>query len=218
MSVDMLQEFYEKFEMASDTFQTRTEDLLEKLHISTMTFTSKLTSCPSSLYATLLSLSPDMMSQRNLICIPDIRQSSFSKRAVDITPFHMIHDNIKLRVFCTTGSLLITGCTSLVQCLLALEELQRIIGGDVTYEIPTCRLINANCQVSYQISLEKVSKELSNCEKVLHVEIPERKSRLIVQLHDGTKVMIYASGKFSVHGSSFDSLTNAFHVIHPLLK
>ena len=191
-----------------------------------MTFTSRLLHCRDTMaiYAYLLSKQIDerFMKEKGLLTVPLIRKSSFSTFAIDVTPFRGMDDNVRVRIFCTTGSLLITGCTSHLMCLSALEEIANIVKTpgypSPTCAVPECRLINANCTLKYALNMSTVETLSRTEEGITLVESPERRAALILHLRDGTKVMVYSSGKFSVHGSSYASLHDARRICLPIFK
>jgi hypothetical protein len=219
--------FHDQFEKDREVFDEYDgSDDIVKTHISTMTFTSRLVNVSNSdaLYSYIMSLVPDdaLRDRLGLITIPRIEQSRFSKYAVDIVPFSGMDDKIRVRCFCTTGSLLITGCTAHLQCLSALDEVMRLLKGplfgDLSCEVPRCRLINVNFALKYTINIENVARLCENEAAISLVETPERSAVTIIHLADGTKVMAYPTGKFSAHGNSYASLDTARRVCVPIFK
>jgi len=220
--------FHERFASGSESFHAHndSETDIVKTHISTMTFTSRLTECRDLSYLfeylTSLRLDRDLQERQGLLTIPRIEKSRFSKYAVDIVPFNGMLDKVRVRVFCTTGSILVTGCVSHIQCLAALEELTRLIEcplfPHITCAVPECRLINANCSLGYTLNIPKVVELFKEERSIRLVELPERHAVTIIHFNDGTKVMTYSSGKFSIHGNSFEALNAARTTCIPVFR
>ena len=223
-----LQTFHDHFEKDCESFNEygKGEADIVKSSISTMTFTARLSNIKNhdALYPYLMTLTPDdaLRDRYGLITIPRVEQSRFSKYAVDIIPFPGMDDKVRVRVFCTTGSLLITGCTTHLMCLSALEEIARLLKSPLfpglTYEVPTCRLINANCALGYTLNIANIVRLCKENRDTPLVEMPERQVVTIIHLAEGTKVMVYPTGKFSVHGRSYASLDSARRVCVPIFK
>ena len=224
-----LQSFHEHFTLGRDAFAARDDAACDivKTHVSTMTFTSRLGNIRdlSTLHEYLTSIRPteDLRDERGLLAVPRIEQSRFSKTAVDIVPLSGgLLEKVRVRVFCTTGSILVTGCTSHVQCLVALEEVTRLITCPLfpnpMCSVPQCRLINANCALGYTLNISTVVRLCKEERRIRLVELPERHSVTIVHFTDGTKVMVYGSGKFSIHGNAFDALSAARHICLPIFR
>jgi TATA-box binding protein (TBP) (component of TFIID and TFIIIB) len=217
-----IDDFHSTFSEGYKEFQHCGDDDTET-HISTMTFTSKLNHCKDTIYAYLLSLTPDSIQSKGLLGIPNIRPSTFSRYAVDITPFPNLCEQVTMRLFCTTGSILTTGCSSHLMCLTALDELIALLSRPeqpaYTYTLPQCRLINANCSLETTLRMDTLVTSLRQSEMIDRVETPERHAAVIVRLRDPegnkVKVMVYASGKYSIHGTSYQSMLHAKRVCRP---
>jgi hypothetical protein len=170
--------------------------------ISTMTFTSSISGCRDDLFNYLLQLNMEGEDGVDITDQPIIKKSAFCHWAVEIQPFPSSseHSSVRVRIFCKTKSVLIVGCTDMIECIAALDDICRLVGGKFTF--PCCRLINANVNTSRRVSLSSMYGRLTRDADFHLVERPERQHRLICHHRNGVKMMIYGTGKVSVHGNS----------------
>ena len=208
--------FDAKFEAAFDRFissHKRLETLTSFVNVSTMSFVSHMTSPIPNLFDRITEL------QGTSVCsgeTPIITKSTFTTNTVDVVPFPCNRPSLHIRIFCTKGKLLVTGCKSIIECVVALDDICSAL--EVEFTFPECRLINANCALQRRVSLSGVMDALGENPWVTFIDKPERQHRVLITFSNGTKGLVYASGKFSVHGKCLDSIYTTIKSIEPVLR
>lgn len=186
--------------------------------VSTMTLTSRLrdVTCPDTLMSRLARLTDEDVCRVGVVddqfswCL-----SRFCPKAIELTPFPSAFPGIRVRLFCTTGSLLISGCTHIDQACAALHDVGLVLG--VPCEFPVLQLVNVTCAADRIVSLALVQEKLRAVPGV-RVSRPERQARLLIKRQAGqVTVMLYQTGKFTVHGKSVDAIIDAIQWMYTFL-
>ena len=147
---------------------------------------------------------------------PIVTTSSFTSNTLDILPFPSVRPSIHVRVFCSKRTALVTGAKNLVDCIAALDAVCTPHGLDITF--PSCRLMNVNCTLDEPVSLDFAFGAFVDNPWVESVDRPERQNRLIVQFSLGVKMMLFSSGKFSLHGRDPGALHETVHAVAAILQ
>ncbi len=205
---DQFEDLYEEFSHQQHRLQT----LTSFVNVSTISFTSYITDPRCDLFTKFLALNGVTLRTGDT---PIVRKSTFTSNTVDINPFPSNRPSVHVRVFCSRGKILVTGCRCIVECLAALDDICSHY--DYTFRFPECRLINVNCAVHRPISLSWVLESLADNPSTLHVDKPERQHRVMAAFSNDTKALVYASGKFSVHGKCMDAIYTTIKAVEPLL-
>ena len=191
--------------------------LAKTSRISTMTLTSRLVSCDMTILMERIrptnpTKSPPTTTTDRLTCLP----SAFCNHAFEITPFPTAFPGVRVRLFSTTGSLLITGCREPEQVIAALYDTCTFLG-PCTCTFPVVRLINSTCSVGRTVSLGRAHDDVRRCVAVDRVTSPETQTRLVIRMKAGPTVQLFASGKMTVHANDFDLASDAIHEIQKFL-
>ena len=147
---------------------------------------------------------------------PLVTKSSFTSNTLDILPFPTVRPSIHVRVFCSKRTALVTGAKNLVDCIAALDAVCTPHGLDITF--PSCRLMNVNCTLGEPVSFGFAFGAFVDNPWVESVDKPERQNRLIVQFTNGAKMMLFSSGKFSLHGRDPGVLHETAHAVSAILQ
>jgi TATA-box binding protein (TBP) (component of TFIID and TFIIIB) len=204
------------FESSFDRFMLshkRLETLASFVNVSTMSFVSHITSPIQNLFDRTTALRGTSLRSGE---IPIITKSTFTTNTLDVIPFPCNRPSLHIRAFCTKGKLLVTGCKSIIECVAALDDICSALDAEFTF--PECRLINANCALPRRVSLSGVMGSLGENPWVTFIDKPERQHRVLVTFSNATKGLVYASGKFSVHGKCLDSIYMTIKSIEPVLR
>lgn len=219
MAVDIIKMFFsDTFESAFDQFLRgfeRLETLTTFVNVSTISFVSHISGGGCDLFKTVLALDGTCLKTGDT-CLA--KASTFTSNTVDMIPFPSHAPSVHVRIFCSKGKALITGCKSIVECVAALDDLCSATGMcNVDFTFPSCRLINANCSIGHPISLTRLITRLSTNPAVTFVDKPERQHRVVATISNGTKCQFYASGKFSVHGKCIDQVYTTINALEPVV-
>lgn len=180
--------------------------------ISTMTFTATVGPTSS------LTMSKDTMARMQQLDDPyftTIEESAFCPNVIQLAS---AHSTVKVKLF-NKGAVQLTGCTSHVECMHTLGEVCRLIqslcGGQmVTVLDISLRLINLNASViplgSGNVHLERLAQVARAPPHNLLAERPERPASCILHMDGNGKVMIYSTGRFSIHAKSPKDVAHAF--------
>ena len=168
-------------------------------HISTMTFTSSLERVHETLDAFLSSITPNMIRARNMTSIPRIRQSTFSKSAFDIQMYPDLAPKVRVKVFITTGSLVITGCDTHMYAFLVADDLQRLFG--VPVRNPEPKLINISFSLHVPLDIQRIAHDVSS--RATFVDLPEQYSNRLIIGTPGGKVQVFGSGSIVIHAKGY---------------
>ena len=147
---------------------------------------------------------------------PLVTKSSFTSNTLDILPFPTVRPSIHVRVFCSKRTALVTGAKNLVDCIAALDAVCTPHGMDITF--PSCRLMNVNCALGEPVSFDFATGAFVDNPWVESVDKPERQNRLIVQFKNRIKMMLFSSGKFSLHGRDPGALHETAHAVAAILQ
>ena len=185
--------------------------------ISTMTYTAQLTGdLPPS--KVLL----QHMRETKSSYFTSVEESAFCANVIHLGS---IPGTTKVKLF-NKGAVQLTGCTSHIECLNALGEIQKFIC-DATQihtsiaSINLC-LINFNAMILPINSNQKIHLEHLACVARGHpynvlAERPDRPASCILHARNG-KIMVYATGKCSVHAKSPSDVDAAFSLLTEIVK
>lgn len=178
------------------------------LRVSTMTLTSRLVS--SNNIHDVMDRARSLTPRSCVGCFdrPSVAPSAFCRGALEIRPFPSAFPGVCIRLY-ATGSLLITGCKHPDQAVAALHDTCRLL--DVTCTFPTVQLVNATSSFDRLVSLDRVRDLLSSKAEILRVTRPEKQHRLIIKTRSGCTIMVYSSGKYTVHGKHPRRLAELAH-------
>lgn len=201
--------------MILDEYATSLEAMRQRLpehaHVSTMTFTTTLTIVQDTMYAFLMSVSPEMLEKKGFTTIPNIKKSSFSNLAFDIQFYPDVAPKVRARVFSTTGSIVITGCDTHLFAFLVVEDLERLFGVPARYPEP--KLVNVNFSLHVPLDIHTIATTIKD--SVSFVELPEQYSnRLIIGTPYG-KIQIFGSGSVVIHASTYDTVAQTWACVSP---
>lgn len=194
---------------AYDRFAYGFARLTKSSRVSTMTLTSRLVSSGDDtmrrtverVMVRAMCLTPDTC--EGCTDVPRCVPSRFCREAFEMRPFPSVYPGVCIRLY-STGSLIVTGCTTPEQVVGSLHDM--CLALQVSCLFPTVRLVNATSSVGRIVALDRVRDTLVDDPTISGVSRPERQSRLLIKTTTGETVMMYASGKFTVHGNDLDRL------------
>jgi len=210
--------FSGEFQRAFDAFREKQEKLERHpvvVNVSTASFMTTILQpeCTESDLSQTLQSRPRYTGDYET---PIVTKSSFTSNTLDILPFPTVRPSIHVRAFCSKRTVLVTGAKNLVDCIAALDAVCTPHGLDITF--PSCRLINVNCTLGEPVSFGFAFGAFVDNPWVESVDKPERQNRLIVQFTNGVKMMLFSSGKFSLHGRDPGMLHETAHAVAAILQ
>ena len=172
-------------------------------HVSTATFMAEWQRAPPNI-SLLMQMDTSNFSR-----------SSFCRTAFEYRPFRDHRYSVRCRIY-PSKKVLITGCVSEARCKEALEQLSHTLGGMEFYPIQ-CHLININIDIPWTFN-SSIYTELARDPHIRLVEQQEGRPATIVHVdihHSIRKVLMYKSGKISIHVSNWRDAERLWDIIEP---
>jgi hypothetical protein len=174
-------------------------------HVSTATFIAEWQRAPPNV-ALLMEMDT-----------ANFTRSSFCRTAFEYRPFHDHRSSVRLRIY-PSKKVLITGCVTDECCHEALERLSTVLG-DVQFYPIQCHLININIDLPWTFN-STIYTHLSHHPKVRLVETQEGRPATIVHIaleNSIRKVLMYKSGKISIHVPNWKDAERLWDILEPSL-
>lgn len=179
-------------------------------HVSTATFIATWSRAPPNLHM-IMSMDTNHFSK-----------STFCPTAYEFRPFPDSRDSryaVRCRIY-ASQKILITGCHDETIPKDALERLSDVVGG-MDIESVECQLININISLPWTVN-SNIVNELEHDTRIRLVEQQEHRPSIIIHInvHCNTvrKVLLYKTGKLSLHVSNWQDAEYVWSILEPALE